>query len=291
MAEAGLRPRKWCLTAAGLLQLVYGVLLLPFAMEAAAFDEWAPAPSIFALAVVALLAAAPLTMLRNRWAWALSILGNVAFFVVGTVTAWSRSSSPGSSTLGAAAAAISLLCLAFLSGGYRALAEPRPRPRCATILILVGAAGLAFAMPPMGHCFVTGSWSPIEHVETLSDPVKVLRWTDTALVLADGRQVPLRGIAELPHDSPALTAVTSEGVEVGPDGAVIGMLPIHHYCGNDPVRKHIARVDVAQLLLYLGEGEPTSGHRPQRSMPFLFNQWGWNASEYFAFQGETHRPR
>jgi len=257
-------------------------------MQFIGFDRWGWAPDPIGTAVVALLTQGVLTILGNRWAWAFSLVDNAILFALGAWTAWSRSSDPATSVAGAVVAAVAIVCIELLRRGRSALALQRSRARSrVTAFVLVGAVALSFTVRPMGRMFVTGSWAPIEHVETLSNPVQVVRWSDTALILADGRQVPLRGIAQLPRESNALKAATSEGVEVTPDGAVIGLLPIHHWCGNDPVRRHIARIDIARLLLFLGEGEPQSGPKADRGIPFLFTKWGWNASEYFAFQRRT----
>jgi hypothetical protein len=288
MAEAALRPRKWCLITAGILQFACALLLLPLAMQFIGFDRWGWVPNPIGTAVVAMLAEAVLTVLGNRWAWALSLVDNVILFALGAWTANSRSSGPATSVAGAVAAGVAILCIELLWRGRSALAVERSRARSrVTAFVLIGGVALAFAIRPLSRKFVTGSWTPIEYVEKLSHPVNVVRWSDTALILSDGRQVPLRGIAQLPRESKALTAATSEGVEVTPDGAVIGLLPIHHWCGNDPVRRHIARVDIAQLLLFLGEGEPQSGPKADRGNPFFFTKWGWDASEYYAFQLKT----
>ena len=38
-------------------------------------------------------------------------------------------------------------------------------------------------------------------------------------------------------------------------GRVVGLVKVYHWCGNDPVRKQWARVDLTHLLMYLHKGQ------------------------------------
>jgi hypothetical protein len=94
---------------------------------------------------------------------------------------------------------------------------------------------------------------------------------------------------KLPVSSTALTEATKHGVEIGTDGKVYGLMLIHHWCGNDPVRHHLARVDIASVLKFLQEGEWT-GPIDEKSASFQcerkggsFTKWGWNISEHYRF--------
>jgi hypothetical protein len=104
--------------------------------------------------------------------------------------------------------------------------------------------------PMANHYLLTGRLFPVDIIETLESPVAVITWGTTGLVLADGSTVPLPGIDALPAESDVLTQTTARGVEITPDGRVIGLVRIHHWCGNDPVREHLIRVDIADLLAY-----------------------------------------
>lgn len=125
-------------------------------------------------------------------------------------------------------------------------------------------------------------------VEALRDPVAVAGWTPSGLRLGDGRTVPLPGIRVLPASSSLLAEATSRGVEVGADGRVVGLLRVHHWCGNDPVREHVARVDLALLLEFLGEGQPAAPPIPGVASAARpggrFSPYGWNISEYYEFR-------
>jgi hypothetical protein len=101
---------------------------------------------------------------------------------------------------------------------------------------------------------LTGHWVPIHIEERLQSPLTVRGWSRDGLLLEDGRLVPLPGIEALPTDSEALKQGTARGIEITPDGRVMGLLKVHHWCGNDPVRLHIVRVDLSYLLMWLNEG-------------------------------------
>lgn len=161
-----------------------------------------------------------------------------------------------------------------------------------TIIIVLGfpvLAGVVIASwPRIQFWMLTGSWFPIEQIESLQALVAVKAWTTDGLLLADGRNVPLPGLNSLPSESAALTEMTSHGVEVAPDGRVYGLVRIHHWCGNDPVRKHIACLDIADVLLFLHVGQAITS-RPAIDSPACeaggsFSEWGWNVSEYFEYQ-------
>lgn len=145
---------------------------------------------------------------------------------------------------------------------------------CVTLLYLVGE--------PLNFYLLTGRFRPISQVEQLSSPMAVTGWTERNLTVADGRLVPLPGLNLLPKNSQALTMATAGGIEVDPEGNVFGLLRIHHWCGNDPLRNHVVRVNLAHLLMFLGEGEP---RHPMRSNdPFHYTTFGWNMSQHSRFQ-------
>ena len=158
--------------------------------------------------------------------------------------------------------------------------------RLAMLAALVAAV---FALAPrIDFYMLTGSFSPIHQIETLKNPVAVTRWSSDGLKLADGRTVQLSELRALPNQSVALAEATKRGVEIGADGRVWGLVKVHHWCGNDPVREHIARVDLAAMMIFLRVAEPVV---PIRETDLLitepggrFTEWGWNVSEFFHFQ-------
>ena len=124
-------------------------------------------------------------------------------------------------------------------------------------------------------------------VEELRSPVAVAGWSETGLHLDDGRTVLLPGIRLTPEVSTALAEATGRGVELGADGRVYSLIRVHHWCGNDPVREHIARVDLARLLTYLSPA--AAGLTPDVDLMVKpggrFTAYGWNVSEFYEFQG------
>lgn len=124
-------------------------------------------------------------------------------------------------------------------------------------------------------------------VEELRSPTPVAGWSEAGLRLDDGRTVSLPGVRITPELSTALAEATKRGVELGADGRVYCLVRVHHWCGNDPVREHIARVDLARLLAYLG---PAAAQlTPEVDLMVepggRFTAWGWNVSEFHEFQG------
>lgn len=135
---------------------------------------------------------------------------------------------------------------------------------------------------------LTGHFSPIQKIETLQNPVAVTHYGSDGLHLADGQTVQLPGLRSLPSNSPALAEATKHGVEVQANGRVWGLVKIHHWCGNDPVREHIARIDLSEMMTFLRVGHPVASV-PQAE--FLidepggrFTEWGWRIEEFQEFE-------
>ena len=135
---------------------------------------------------------------------------------------------------------------------------------------------------------------PLVHLESLTNPRPVKGWTTDGLILADGKQLRLPGVAQLPLESKALTEATGSGVEVRPDGRVFGLVRKWHWCGNDPVQFDLQRVDLSHLVLffrrtpmdeqkgYLETGKPRAAGPLRRGG--LIGQSGWNVSEFGQFR-------
>jgi hypothetical protein len=163
---------------------------------------------------------------------------------------------------------------------------------CGRRAVLVGIVAVMLTVAGLPRvCFylLTGHLWPIKIVEELRSPATVTGWTREGLLLEDGRLVPLLGVTELPDKSEALTQATARGVELTPEGRVVGLVKVHHWCGNDPVRLHLARVDLAHLLIFLGKVRhdplpkrlecPTEGDGEQR-----FHEEGWRSGDYLVFR-------
>lgn len=162
-----------------------------------------------------------------------------------------------------------------------------PKTIFLSVMLATLVAGVLAVAPRLDFYMLTGRFSPIEKIETLQNPIAVTRWNSEGLILADGRMVQLPGLRSLPISSAALTEATKRGVEVGTDGRIRGLVSIHHWCGNDPVREHIARVDLADMMTFLRVGEPVARVPNADFLPLApggqFTEWGWNVSEYAHF--------
>jgi len=117
-------------------------------------------------------------------------------------------------------------------------------------------------------------------IDSLRSPVPIVSWTREGFVTETGLIIPLPGIASLPEHSPILDEIRLRGVEIDPnDQRVYGLLPIFHWCGNDPIGKHIARVDVAFLLEYVDRNASFEGFGCDSA-----TGWGWNVSCFYGYE-------
>jgi hypothetical protein len=130
---------------------------------------------------------------------------------------------------------------------------------------------------------------PISIVEKLDDPIAVKGWAAEGLNLADGRTVQLAGFTALPEKSELLSLATKRGVEIADDGTVTGLISIFHKCGNDPVKKHIARVDLSEMLMYTEQGEYVDNRvMPQYITPVDYRKQclfdGWSNTAHYGLE-------
>jgi hypothetical protein len=139
-----------------------------------------------------------------------------------------------------------------------------------SILVLWGLSPLGFTLPVFKY-------------EPLNSPQRVVGWSGKGLMLADGRVVLPKGMKTLPLRSAALAELTRRGVEVDRDGQVYGQVNLWHWCGNDPVRSDVRRVDIAHVLAFVREGKSdlrfrhTSHGNLSRQ---ISDRGGWAISEY-----------
>lgn len=165
---------------------------------------------------------------------------------------------------------------------------PRWWPAAVVILVIAIVVGWG----PCDHFMLTGRFFPVDQIETLHSARPVAGWTAETLLLTDGTRVPLPGLTKLPQASIALEAAVAQGVEIAPNGEVYGLLRIHHWCGCDPVRHHIAKINLARLLRSIGEGEPECKALDDwfRERPrFQYSGFGWDVAGWMQFrQFETH---
>jgi hypothetical protein len=124
-------------------------------------------------------------------------------------------------------------------------------------LIITGivlALGIAVVFGLDWHFFwLTGRFTPKKIVETLTRPVAIVSVRETGLRAADSRMIPLPGVPKVVTPASVTEDIIEHGVEIQPDGTIFALIRVHHWCGNDPVRFHLARLDLSSLLLLLGE--------------------------------------
>jgi hypothetical protein len=113
-------------------------------------------------------------------------------------------------------------------------------------LILALCAGVFIVGLNPGPC------SPrIQIVDSLKNPIMIQAIEPHYLVGEDGQKIALPYVLQLPVTNEVFSAALSRGVEIDTHGNVYGLLKIWHYCGTDPVRLHIARINLTALVILL----------------------------------------
>ncbi len=145
------------------------------------------------------------------------------------------------------------------------------------------AAGL------IGTTFFVSSWMwnegmltwdrPVDVIEQLHEPAEVTGWDQRGLILKSGGIVPLPNCTKMPESSVALEQMTKRGVEITPEGRVIGLMRVWSFCGTCLPRERIDRIDIADTLYFLREGEwaiaASSSYELTISAPKVLNERGF----------------
>lgn len=138
------------------------------------------------------------------------------------------------------------------------------------------------------HLLFAGCGGPIwfkkSIIEKLNNPVEVVGRDGASLLLKNGERAALVGVDELLPDSqtPYLNVAIAHGVE-RTSGRVVGLIPLHHWCGNDPIGKHLIRIDLANLVAYTCESRATSREMNRHDSGNL-SEYGWRVGSYMAFK-------
>jgi hypothetical protein len=145
------------------------------------------------------------------------------------------------------------------------------------------AAGLLYLGTWIAGNLSLGYLFPKSITDSLADPQTVSSIRRDGLLLQSGRLVPLPWIREIPTGLPILEDAVSRGVEIDSKGHVFGLVRIHHWCGNDPVRKHLARVDLSNMLIAWGAETtvPIPEYIFEERRRQRYTKHGWNISDYF----------
>jgi hypothetical protein len=111
---------------------------------------------------------------------------------------------------------------------------------------------VALALLFSGFYFLlTGFPFPVYRIERLRSPVTVNHVDNDVLQLADGRQVSLPLIKELPADDALFNIALQHGVEVNTNGDIYGLIEWPKFCGNDPTIYNLRRINLTELAAAL----------------------------------------
>jgi hypothetical protein len=129
---------------------------------------------------------------------------------------------------------------------------------------------------------------PTPGQDSLKAAVAVKTWDREALLLEDGRRLPLPGLKELPPtDSVVLRMATRQGVETDARGRVFGLVPASFESPSDD-RHPRFRVDLSRLLLYTEQGVPErplseEARRCRIESPTV-SEKGYEAKQFVSFR-------
>lgn len=135
--------------------------------------------------------------------------------------------------------------------------------------------------------------APIVIRDHLVTPVPVASVTADRIVFADGATREVVGIGNLVAACPSIRS----GVEMSTDGRIWGLVPIFHWCGNDPLQDHIERIPLDHLCRYFRDepspdgvaGAFTRDGRLDKSVLLGFLAWSgivWDSTSGIRFPGE-----
>src|SRR5690242_13363191 len=69
------------------------------------------------------------------------------------------------------------------------------------------------------------------------------------LIMAGGKTLTLPDVTNIPKEPRIWKDILDYGVELNTNGSSYALVHVHHWCGNDPVRYHLARVDLSSLCI------------------------------------------
>ena len=111
---------------------------------------------------------------------------------------------------------------------------------CAKLLLVLLVCFMAL------HFLMTCSPVPLFHIERLRNARRVVEFGGDAMLLANRQRITLPHINGIPTNEIFRTVVSKYGVEVDDaTGRVYGLIKVHHWCGNDPVRYDRRRIDLS----------------------------------------------
>jgi hypothetical protein len=163
--------------------------------------------------------------------------------------------------------------------------QSKPPRRSKNLRILVVLALLLYVG---WRVLLPGDPFPSPGQDALKSAVAVKTWDREALLLEDGRRLPLPGLKVLPPtDSIVLRMATRQGVETDARGRVYGLVPVLFESTSDD-RQPQFRVDLSRLLLYTEQGVPErplseDARRCRVESPTL-SEKGYEAKQFVRFR-------
>jgi hypothetical protein len=115
--------------------------------------------------------------------------------------------------------------------------------------VAIGVFVLALVMPNRIFLRLTGAFKPKRIVETLESPVHIVAIREAGLITGEGKILTLPDVITIPKEPRIWKDILDYGVELNTNGSTYALVHVHHWCGNDPVRYHLARVDLSSLCI------------------------------------------
>jgi hypothetical protein len=131
-----------------------------------------------------------------------------------------------------------------------------------------------------------------QHIDELDNPKTVSQIYPHGILLQDGTLVELPYITEMPVKSPVFQAALKHGIEINQDGNVYGILKLWHYCGNDPIRLDLRKVNLSDLAAFLHPKGATEKYsvelyiQDDNALKYFnhYSSHGWNYGTYLWFK-------
>jgi hypothetical protein len=125
-------------------------------------------------------------------------------------------------------------------------------------VVAVGIFAMPLIMPNWLYFGVKGAFKPHKIVDQLESPIHIVAVKESGLVTSEGQILMLPGVRSIPKQPRIAKDILDYGVELNTNGSTYALIHVHHWCGNDPVRFHLARVDLSSLYLAVADGEDAS---------------------------------
>ena len=135
--------------------------------------------------------------------------------------------------------------------------------------------------------FLWGVPFPLFHIEKMSRPLPVHSTSGNVIQFSSGTVVCLDKLSYIPTNA-LIQDVLKRGLSYE-DGKTLGLVTLHHWCGNDPVRYDVRRVDFELLCAYVdvrclkGSEITNDGFSPSCKTSMHYTKHGWRYEEYLKF--------